>query len=59
MHTLWCIWFASSMAMPFVLGFSEPAGVVAYAGGYGFAALGMIVGLWLASHPTFNKLPPA
>ena len=55
MHTLWCIWFASSMAMPFVLGFSEPAGVVAYAGGYGFAALGMIVGLWLASHPTFNN----
>lgn len=51
MRTLWCLWFASSMAMPYLLGFAEPAGIVAYAGSYGFAALGMILGLWFATYP--------
>lgn len=55
MNALWCLWFASSIAMPFFLGFSEAAGTVAYAGSYGFAALGILVGLWLSSCPTVQK----
>lgn len=55
MRALWCLWFASSIAMPYFLGFAEPTGVVSYAGTYGFAALGMIMGIWFASHPTVDE----
>ncbi len=55
MRALWYLWFSSSVAMPFLMGFSEAAGTVAYAGSYGFVALGLLAGLWLASYPVFQS----
>lgn len=59
MCTLWYFWFASSIAMPFFMGFSEATGTVAFADSYGFAALGMFIGLWLASYPAFQGIRAA
>lgn len=56
---LWCIWFALLMATPYMhrdlSGYASAWGASAFSQMFAWVALGMLVGLWLGSHPWVER----
>lgn len=56
---LWCAWFALLMAAPYmprdVSGFTGAWGPSSFSGMFAWAALGMVMGLWLGSYPRVER----
>lgn len=56
---LWCAWFALLIAAPYMhrdlRGYASAWGASAFSQMFAWVALGMLVGLWLGSHPWVER----
>lgn len=59
----WCLWFAALLGLPYLDSGSllhllhqeaYGSGALSFSSVYGFVALGLLLGLWVASYPTVN-----
>ena len=48
-RVLWCLWFACVMGGPYALGNHGDLQGLMYSGPYGFAAFGVLLGIWVGS----------